>query len=196
MKKLNLLLSLLIITLLIGGCSSDSEAPKEQFKGDGETISLKNAKLYLVDQSNYSNAHGDFIYRDYFLTDGTYVSGSGWSLSDYTNATYLVSIEPIVLDTDDFAVGSYPSVYSFSTVTDNGVYFYMETAADESLYYESTSGESIGTVSISGSLDDGGTATIKLSGKVSKWVYDVNWTETEITGSMYVKAEVVNVMPI
>jgi hypothetical protein len=197
MKKLNIasLLSL-VITLFIGACSSDSEAPKEQFNGIGETVSLKTAHLYLVGESDYSNGNGDFIYRDYFLTDGTFSSGDGWDLEDYTNATYYVAVQVIIPADDAFEAGSYASTNSFSTLgaADKGVYFYVE--GEDGNYYESTSGESTANFTISGGLNDEETMTVKFSGGLSHWILDGNWVETEFTGKIFVKAQVEDVRPL
>jgi hypothetical protein len=193
MKKLNLLSLLLCLTVLIISCSSDSEAPKEQFKADGESFDFKNAKFYLTRSNNYSNDNGNFVWRDYLLTDGTYVSGNGWDLTHYTNATYFFAFEVLIPVGEDFLAGTYESVYDFNAMTSSSIYFYGETTDPNEFYEDNAeSGEFV----VSGGMEDGETMTVKFKGDLSHWTYIESWLEKEFTGSIFVKAKVEDVRPI
>jgi hypothetical protein len=198
MKKLNLLSLLLFATVvIISSCSSDP-APKEQFKANGETINLSTAKLYLKAEVSYSNAHGNFVKRDYIYTDGTFVEGNGWSLDHYTNATYIIAFQPSIPADDEFVAGAFPASYYFNDVeSGNAMYFFSETTADATAYYEVHDGEPSGTFTISGAMNDGETMTLKFNGTLSHWHYvEEVFTETLFTGSLFAKAEVIDIRPI
>jgi hypothetical protein len=194
MKKLNILF-LLLITLFIGACSDDSEAPKEKFKGNGESFSLSNAKLYLKAEAAYSTAHGNFIKRDYIYTDGTFVSGNGWYLENYSNATYLVAFQASIPADDEFDGGTFPGAYYFNNVeSGNAMYFYVKTDADAVGYYEVHDGEPSGTFTISGAMNDGETMTLKFNGTLSHWHYVGEvFSETLFKSSLFAKAEVIDI---
>ena len=192
MKNLTIFFFLLVTTIFIGACSSDSEKPEEKFKADNESFSLKNAKLYLTYSGNYSNSNGDFVRRDYTISDGTFVAGNGWDLAHYTDATYLFAFELFTPSDTDFLQGNYLSLYSLNTMTDNSVYFYGESTS-ENEYYEST-GETSDNFNIGGGMEPGETMTIKFNGGLSHWqLIENSWLETPFTGSIFVTAKVEDV---
>jgi hypothetical protein len=195
MKKSKLsFLFLLLITLLIGACSSDSEAPKEKFSANEESFDLKNAKLYITRSGTYSNGNGDFVYRDYMVTDGTYIEGNGWELSHYSDATYFLAFEVLIPVEEDYLPGTYARAYTFSNMSSRSIYFYGETT-DASEYYE-TSNDS-DEFKVSGEMEDGEIMTIKYKGELLHSTYDGDsWTETPFTGSIFVSARVEDVRPI
>ena len=184
--------------VLIHSCSSDDTAPKQQFVINGETITLKGANLYLTGGSNCCNDHD---YRDYFITDGEFVSGSGWSKSDYTNATYYLAVELAVPAANGFEPGEFPIYYSFSSAPaeSNISYIWYENAANDETYFDCESPETSEheSVVVSGGFDDGETMTVKFTGKLRVYYYDgMNWVDEELTGKVYFKGEVNDVRPI
>lgn len=66
---------LTLVVLLFSACGDDEKStPKNQFAFEGEdAFTLKDANLYLVYEGSDGSGH---IYRDYIVTNGTYVDGA------------------------------------------------------------------------------------------------------------------------
>lgn len=196
MKTAKLSTLLLLLALLNSACSDDGakEKPDEKFIADNETFDFKEANLYLAGEAYFSNASRGYNLRNYIVTDGTFVSGNGWDLSHYTDATYVFAFQVYVPEGDDFIAGNFPSVDQFAAPEGNSLYFYGETT-NESEYYQSTGGESTPNFVISGGMNDGQKMTIKFNGELSHWVQSEIWQETTFNGSILVTAIVEEVTP-
>lgn len=185
---------------LFSGCSDDNEL-KEQITLNGEKFSLKDANIYLAEESTYA----DHLYRDYFITDGTYTNANGsdgWSIGAYDNATFYLAIELAVPEGETIGAGKYPQLYNWSNsgADDNISYIYLETAAEDETYVEIYTGEDVvddSPVVVSGGVDDGETMTLKFDGKVIYYYYNgTNWVEEEKRITIAFKGKVSDVRDV
>lgn len=187
---------LAIATLLLSACGDDDNAsPKEQFSFDGETVTLKDANLYLTYETEYNETH---MYRDYFITDGTYVDGDGWDLDDYTDATYYIAVELGVPIEEEFGAGEFPLFDSFSDTPPNSnmSYVYFESGEDEAFVEYFVPDDLVGgdPVVVSGGTDDGETMTLKFNGTLTYYYFNgTDWVEDDVEGKFYFKGEVEDV---
>lgn len=187
MKKI--LISILAMAIvLVSACSDDEKtATKKQFVFDGETVSLKDANLLLFYEGSDGNGH---IFRDYFITDGTYAEereGSGWLLTDYDDATYLLAVEVGTPEEEDLAAGEYPLYRSFSTAPATSNIGWTSFESD-TRYYETPTGLLDGDpIVISGKFDGGNTMTIKFNGTLES---NTEGDLEEVTGKYYFKGKV------
>lgn len=192
LKLKQTLLTLTLIALaFFTSCSDDSLNEQITF---GDKISLSKSKIYLTYEGTY-NGH---LYRDYAITDGTYTNNSGdggWSIDDYTNASYVFVIEIGVPVANDLGPGSYPQLYDWSdaVATDNVGYVYFENPADGTDYYRlySPDGNDHSPVVVSGGIEDGKTMTIKFKGKLSLYHYNgTAWTTDSQDVSLAIQSKV------
>lgn len=87
----------------LSGCKDEDEAPLLRFQADDKSYSLKDAKLYLKLEGSYEGAV-NYTYRDYLISDGELIEGqNGWSMDDYTNATYFIAFELASADPNSIA---------------------------------------------------------------------------------------------
>lgn len=181
---------LAIAVILFSACGDDDNAsPKSQFAFEGEdSFSLKDGNLYLVYEGNDGSGH---LYRDYIITDGTYVDGDGWSFSDYTNATYLMAVELGVPAAEEkLSDGKYPLYSSFSQAAETSKVSWVSFETTSDVYYEIPSGtEGDDDIEISGDYDDGDKMTIKFNGTLTNYTVD----EVAADGKFYFKGEVQDV---
>lgn len=184
---------LAVAVLLFSACGDDDDAsPKSQFKFEEEdAVTLKDANLYLVYEDEDGDGH---IYRDYFITDGTYVDGDGWSLEDYTNATYVMAVElGVPVEDETLSDGKYPMYASFSDAPESSRISWISFETSGGVYYEIPNG-SMGDddIEISGDYDDGDKMTIKFNGTLTHYG-DEN---VAADGKVYFKGEVQDVRPV
>lgn len=189
-KLLSAFLALAIV--LFSACGDDEKpaAPKAKFEFNDNSISLTDANLYLLYEEQDGAGH---IYRDYFITDGVYSEGNGWSMNSYTGATYLIAVEVGVPAAEELAAGEYPLYYSFSTAPENSnIGWFMFDS--ETLYYETPDGILDGDpIVISGSFDDGDVMTIKFNGTLE---FYPDGPSQEVSGKFYFKGEVQDVRSV
>jgi hypothetical protein len=192
--KRTLISTLTLGALLLGACGDDDKAsPKEQFKFSGETIALKEANVFLVDDDTFNEEDG--AYREYIITDGE-ASGNG--------ATFYIEVElgnPVdeVLET-----GKYPVYDNWDDAPEgsNIGYVYYENEEDGNDYveiYPSDNADGDDFVEVSGGLEDGETMTIKFNGKLTYYHYDTEteeWVDEEIDSKIYFKGEVDDVSSV
>lgn len=181
---------LTLAVILFSACGDDDNAsPKSQFKFEGEdAFTLKDANLYLVYEGEDGSGH---IFRDYIVTDGDYVDGNGWSLDDYTGATYLMAVElGVPVEEETLSDGKYPMYSSFSNApeTSNISWVSFETS---DVYYEIPN-DAMGEeeIEISGDYDDGDKMTIKFDGTLTNYTPE---DEVAAEGKFYFKGEVEDV---
>lgn len=188
--------ALALAFLILISCGDESSSPKRQFVINGQTVTLKGANIYLTGEYECC---GGMEYREYFISDGEYTNGgggNGWSIEDYTDATYLIAVQLAILSEDDFEAGEFPLYNSFAdALTDlsSASYVYFESAADDNTYFEcdTPSGSDHEPVVVSGGMDDGDTMTLTFNGTLEIEYYDgENWVEDEMTGKISFKGEV------
>jgi hypothetical protein len=201
MKKLRLLLTLgLLGTLLLFNACSKDEDPAMQFVVGDVKYSLKGNKLYLTSEGNYVGTT-TFSYRDYMITDGTLIEGeNGWSLSDYTNATYYLAIEISTPNTNTLGPDEFPQHSNWSLVpaTSNMGYLYLESGEgnDNVEIYTNDENEDLSPVVVTGGLDDGEKMTFQFNGTLSYYRYDgVNWVETSEDAKLFFRGTVIDARP-
>lgn len=159
----------LLIILCFGflsGCQEEETEPKLQFKTADKTYSLKDAKLYLAIEGGYEGAT-TYTYRDYLISDGELIDGeNGWSLSDYTNATYFIAFELATAQPDLPTEGSYLLNRFWDDVTDgsNLSYFFGEF---ENVTYDTPQTDPNPVFVITGGTEPGDKMTIQFSGKIA-----------------------------
>jgi hypothetical protein len=188
MKNIKRILNsmLVIIALFVSACGDDNATPKSQFSFEEEdAVSLKGAHLYLLSEETDGNGH---IFRNYFITDGTFDAGSGWSLEDYTDATYLMAVQLGVPEDDEkLSDGKYPMYHSFSNAPETSRISWISFDTTTDIYYEIPE-DALGdaSISISGDYDDGDTMTIKFNGTLTHF----GDSEVAAEGKLYFKGEV------
>jgi len=133
------------------------------------------------------------------ISDGTLELGaSGWSLDDYTNATYFIAVELAVPGDAGHGPGEFPQYYNWSdpdAAETNMSYIYFETGEGNS-YVECYSPDESDFVDhspviVTGGFDDGDTMTMKFSGGLVIYYYDgANWVYDEVETKLYFKGEV------
>ena len=173
--------------VLLSACGDDEKAaPKSQFNFNGDAVSLTDANLYLIYEDEDGSGH---IYRDYFISDGVYnQEGSGWSMSSYTGATYLIAFEAGVPVAEEvLSKGEYPLYSSFSEAPENANVGWFSFESDAA-YYETPDGIIGGDpIVLSGSFDDGDTMVVKFNGTLE---YYGEGSSEEFSGKFYFKGEV------
>jgi hypothetical protein len=184
---------LTVAVLLFSACGDDEKStPKNQFAFEGEdAFTLKGANLYLVYEGNDGSGH---IYRDYIITNGTYVDGNGWSFDDYTDATYIMAVELGVPEEEELSDGAYPLYSSFSNAAETSNVSWVSFETDDNVYYEihdDAMGEE--EVEISGDYDDGETMTVKFSGTLTNSTPEV---DVSAEGKFYFKGKVEDVRAV
>lgn len=188
--------TLAIAALLLTACGDDEKtALKEQFSFDGETVSLSNANLYLTYEDTYNDTH---VYRGYFITDGTFVEGDGWGLSDYAGATYYIGVELGTPVAGEIGAGEFPlfESYNDTPANSNMGYVYMESGEDDAYfeYYVPDDQVNGNPVVVSGGVEDGENMTLKFSGTLTYYHFNgTNWVDESATGKFYFKGEVEDV---
>lgn len=185
---------LVVAVILFSACGDDDDSgPKNEFKFEGEdAVSLKDANLYLVYEGEDGSGH---LYRDYFITDGTFEDGSGWSFSDYTDATYILAVElGVPVEEDELSDGEYPLFSSFSAASETSRVSWVSFETTDDVYFEIPNGTMGGDeIEISGDFDDGDKMTIKFSGTLTNYT-DVE--EVDADGKIYFKGDVEDVRTI
>lgn len=180
---------------LFTGCSDD-EKPKEQFKFEGGTFTLKNAKIYLTYESNYEG----HLYRDYFITDGTYTNASGddgWDYADYEGATYFIAVELGAPVGEELAAGNFTQFGWFGEAADTetlGYIYYYKNVEDNTYVEIYTDSEvEMGPIKVSGGFEDGESMTIKHDGDLMFYFFNgTNWVEEPAPVKLNVTAKVID----
>lgn len=180
--------------MLASACSDDEKttAKKSEFVFDGETVSLKDANLLLFSEENDGHGH---IFRNYFITDGTYAEereGSGWLLTDYDDATYLLAVQVGTPEEEDLAPGEYPLYRSFSTAPETSNIGWVSFESD-TRYYETPTGLLDGDpIVIAGKFENGKTMTIAFTGTLQS---NTEGDLEDVSGKFYVKGKVQDLRP-
>lgn len=172
MKKTAIAYALLtgfIISTLIS-CKDDEAGPVLQFVTDNRTIQLNDAKLYLKIEGSYTGDYDgaiEYTYRDYLISDGDLIEGeNGWSLSDYTNATYFIAFELATPKPELPGVGNYPLHRYWDGVTDGSRLSYFFAGFDEQKVDTPESNPSP-VINIQGGTEPNEKMTIEFSGKLA-----------------------------
>lgn len=176
---------------MFGACSDDgkiSPIPEQQFDFVGESVSLENANLYLIYE--FPGTEDKHMYREYFISNGTYVEGGGWSLTDYVGATYVIAFQVGGPADVELVEGNYPLFYTFSTApqTSRIAWVSIET---EQFYYTTPEGTMKGKpVMFSGGFNHGDILTVQFRGTLE---YDD--TEMKASGDFNFTGQVQDLRP-
>lgn len=189
MKMKRMMMSILVLTLvLLSACGDDEKTPNNQFNFS-EKILLKGANLYLA-QQNEGDRH---VYRTYFITNGVYEGGNGWSFESYSNATFIFALQAgTPLSTKKLQAGSYPLSHWFDEAPETENVSWVSFESNDIYYetpYEIQGGD---PVILSGGFDDGKTMTIRFTGTLRKYLHDSE-QYTPISGNFYFKGKVQDV---
>lgn len=163
---------------IFSGCQDDEKPAVPQIKIGENKYSLKDAKLYLRIEGSYEGSV-NYTYRDYLISDGDLIAGeNGWSLSDYTNATYFIAIELATSEPNKPTTGSFPLHRFWDDVTDgsNVSYFFAEF---EGKTYDTHDSDQHPAIVATGGGEPGEKMTIKFSGEIAHRYVD-NSTETVV----------------
>lgn len=147
-------------------CKDDETGPLLQFKTDSKTYSLKDAKLYFRTEGMYEG-EVDYTYRDYLITDGELIDGeNGWSLTDYTNATYFIAFELATPLPSVPSSGNFPLHRFWDNVTDGSNLSYFFGGFDD-FTIDTPNSTPTTPIVITGGTEPGDKMTIKFSGKIA-----------------------------
>lgn len=174
---------LFVLSVSFTACHDD-DGLSFQFTAIDTKYSLDHARLYLMKENDYTTASGTFYtYRDYSLTDGTLVEGEdGNNMSDYTSATYLISVSISTPKSKALGPGEYPQYGKWYYVPDGSNMSIVYTEAnDGTMFSTQDKNEDTSSVVISGGINDGDEMTLKFNGKLTKFYFDD--TGTQIEGS-------------
>ncbi len=169
---------LLSCAVIFSGCQDDEKPALPQVKIGENKYSLKDAKLYLRIEGSYEGAV-NYTYRDYLISDGDLIAGeNGWSLNDYTNATYFIAFETAIASPNATTTGRYTLHRFWDEVTDgsNLSYFF---AGFDGRTYDTPDSDLKSDIIISGGVNPGEEMTIKFSGEIAHRYVD-NSTETVV----------------
>lgn len=175
--------------VLLSACGDDDSGPRSQFKFDGESaVSLSNDNLYLVESGSFGTGHE---YRNYFITDGTYVSGSGWSLSNYSDATYVLAVQLAVPEGEAITTGDYPLYSNIEDLPLSGSLAWLSIETEDDVYFQTPEGTIDGEeVRISGGVDEGDQMTIRFNGTLTN---STGIEDEDAEGTIYFRGEVEDV---
>lgn len=171
-------LALLITFAVFSGCQDDEKPAGPQIKIGENKYSLKGAKLYLRIEGSYEGAV-NYTYRDYLISDGDLIAGeNGWSLDDYTNATYFIAFETAIASPNTTTTGHYTLHRFWDDVIDgsNLSYFFAEF---DGRTYDTPDSDLKSDIVITGGVNPGEKMTIKFSGEIAHRYVD-NSTETVV----------------
>lgn len=171
-------LSLVCCAVFFSGCQDDEKSALPQIKIGENKYSLKDAKLYLRIEGSYEGAV-NYTYRDYLISDGDLIDGeNGWSLNDYTNATYFIAFELASAEPNVPGVGSFPLHRFWDEVTDgsNLSYFFAEF---EGMTYDTHDTDLHPAIVTTGGGEPNEKMTVRFSGEIAHRYTD-NSTETVV----------------
>lgn len=170
-----------ICCVFLNSCKEDEVKPLLQFQTNNNTYSLNDAKLYLRFEGTYEGAVS-YTYRDYLISDGELLEGeNGWSLDDYTNATYLIAFELATAKPALPAAGDFPLHRFWDDVTDGSNLSYL-FGRFENQTFDTPQTNPTPVIKISGGAEPGGTLTIQFNGQIA-WRSDTG-TLTPFTGKV------------
>ncbi|HMV07663.1 MAG TPA: hypothetical protein PK325_00275 [Cyclobacteriaceae bacterium] len=176
--------------LLLAACGDDEKPkPKQEFTFGDQTISLKDANIFIDYNGTFNGTH---VYRDYYITDGA-ANGSG--------ATYYIEFELAVPEGEQISEGEYPAFYNWSSAseTSNIGYVYAESGEDNQYVEIDLLEDADGSdkIVVSGGVDDGETMTVKFNGDVSYYYFDgTNWVTETVAGKFYANGVVEDVSSV
>lgn len=152
------------MTLLTACSDDDKPAVKQQFSFAQETVSLKEANLYLVDELVGASGR---VYQTYTITDGTYDVAEGLLLENYIDATYLIQvILGATTSGEALTEGEYP-VFASAADADATSWYSWLSFTSHTEYYSPVSnamGEEV--IVASGGFDDGDELALKFVGSL------------------------------
>jgi hypothetical protein len=159
LSTLTVLLSLLLISCSDDDAAKNKETPqaKNLFTFADIPTGLANARIYLV----YDGTNANKLYREYAITDGTYSSGDGKSISGYNDATFVAVLR---LDTfkDSFTEGEYDLDFMWSSPTKQYSYLMMYIGQT----FIGNTMQSEGSFVIEGGMNDGQNISISYTGNL------------------------------
>lgn len=157
---------LVCCAVIFSGCQDDEKPALPRIKIGENKYSLEDAKLYLRIEGSYEGAV-NYTYRDYLISDGDLIDGeNGWSLNDYTNATYFIAFELASSEPTVPGVGSFPLHRFWDDVTDgsNLSYFFAEF---EGMTYDTHDTDLHPAMVITGGAEPGKKMRIRFSGEIA-----------------------------
>ncbi|MFN8887894.1 MAG: hypothetical protein ACK5WF_10565 [Cyclobacteriaceae bacterium] len=169
MKRISLFtfsLAIFCITFLFS-CKDEETKPLIQFQTNGKTYSLSKANLYLRLEGTYEGTTSNYTYRDYMISDGQLKEGeNGWSVDDYTNATYFIAFELATIKPNSISPGNFPLHRFWNNVTDgsNLSYFFADF---EGVTYDTPDSNPSPVFKISGGTEPNEKMTVEFTGKIA-----------------------------
>jgi hypothetical protein len=177
---------LAMAVVLLAACGDDDKTPESQFDFNGDAVLLAGANLYLTYQGQDGGGH---LYRDYFITNGTFTGGDEWDIGNYENATYLIAVEAgVPVAEGELSPGKYPLYESFSDAPETSNVGWVSFKSNVDYYYTDVIGGD--PVTLSGSFDDGEIMTISFKGSLH---YETEGGSELVKGKLYFKGEVQDV---
>lgn len=178
MKRIFCLGLLVTCAAIFSGCQDDEKPAVSQIKIAENKYLLKDAKLYLRIEGSYEGTV-NYTYRDYLISDGDLIAGeNGWSLNDYTNATYFIAFELASSEPNVPWVGSFALHRFWDNVTDgsNLSYFFAEF---EGMTYDTHDTDLHPAMVITGGGEPGEKMTVRFSGEIAHRFF-INSGETAV----------------
>lgn len=183
--------------MALAACGDDDKPLRERFSFDDKTLSVKDARVYLV----YDGTFGDRMMRYYLATDGEYDTEEG----EFMNATYFVEIDLLTAeDADDFTKGDYEAWDDWNDAAAATKIGYVDAYAamdDDNYFNLYTADDAAGEdeIKVSGGFDDGETITFKYSGDLDHYYQNDNdeWVTETVSGNFTIKGEIEEIsMPL
>lgn len=167
---------LVIFTVSLSGCKDDDEAtPKLELRVDGETFSLEDAQIFLRLQGEHEGPQ-TLLTKTYVITDGEIVSGNGYYMEDYEDATYFIFLQLGIPEGNEWAAGEFVQYRNWGEVPAGGNASFITSGFLQSNQHILTTPPDMenDAVIISGGFNPDEKITIRLNGKLQYYRMDEN----------------------
>lgn len=172
--NLKIMLTLFCVIASVGftSCSDDESGVEEQFSFEDETLSVKDANVYLT----YKATIDDRLQTKYVITDGTFDADEG----GFVNETYNIAIFLYTPEDDEsYSPGEYRQLFQLSDAPASSNVSYMlatSESGDMDFRLETPENTEAEPIRVSGGFDDDETITFKYSGDLDSY----SWNEDDV----------------
>jgi hypothetical protein len=188
--KMKSIFSYAMLVLVLSSCSKDEESssPKMQFTFGEESYNLKDASLYYTTEGE----DGGHQFKVYQISDGIYTNANGsfgYSLDDYTNATYAIAIVVSPTPGNEFEPGEFPQHNIFDGVDSNVGFITFRSDTNTQCSTDDTNND-FSPIVIKGGFEGDDTMTIDFDGTLS---LRQNGDPVEVNGKIHFNGKIKDV---